>query len=226
MEFKGGSWSTYRRFGDPEKRECADSDSASIKEWYGIASENKDLVVLFCNRPAELENVCQSWTPIPQHGYLVAPIRCIQQLSKENGGNETKAKLAPNLYWQRRKNGKVFESCSVNPDDGCNRAQKLNSREPPAEVSLHELDGAVIFGGKNPDMPPCCPTAQSRESESTVCTQNHVHGPGGEYIHGHENGERSERNIGIRNISAHSGSSLQNIVTRVSGPSSTTECGR
>ena len=128
--------------------------------WYQIAEDNPELVVLFGKgfgepiRPQNNQRICRSLTPMPVGKYyLVASIPCLQQLIN----NHTKAsdfpKLTPNMYWHRPLEGKLFETCTCATGSCCNGLQDLRKKSTHFfSTDPQEWNGAIVFGVMTPDL--------------------------------------------------------------------------
>ena len=127
----------------------------TASEWDRIATDNPDVVVLFCTglrdpiKPAKHEKVCRSWTPIPEGlCYLTACVHCIKWLSEACKGILTRPKLTNRLYWHRPRGGSLFEDCTCGKTPCCHRLQELAEKKANAPGPL-QPHGAVIFGKKS-----------------------------------------------------------------------------
>ena len=127
-------------------------DKKTGGSWDRIASENPDIIVLFCKdlgeiiKPNEDEKVCGSLTPLPEgRSHLIASVPCLEKLASVHGGSSTSTKLTPHLYWHRPPNGKLFEECDSSLNGACNRFQDLGKKDRSGPGQLQPY-GAVIFG--------------------------------------------------------------------------------
>lgn len=118
--------------------------------WDDIPAENENMTVLFYKgltqpiSPANEEQACKTWTPLPQ-GYLLATVQCIRQLSKTFGSSDDKPQLTKKLFWGRPISGKIFEPCSEGRCEECTRAQLLVTKVSKTPLP-DKPNGAVIFG--------------------------------------------------------------------------------
>ena len=139
-----------------ERKEVKLAKSAG--DWYLISQNCPDLLVLFCQglgepiKPSPSTPHCRSWDPLPvDHGYLVATVRCLEQLAAmcpcSRDSKEASLQLAPNLCWHRPLDSKLFERCDSGSAE-CNRLQEVTKdtkRSKPPGLLLPS-NGAVIFG--------------------------------------------------------------------------------
>ena len=152
-------------------------DAKTGGDWYRIASENPDIVVLFCNglgapiKAGEDEKSCRSWTPTPEgNDYLTATVSCLKQLAEDHGDSSSSLKLTPSLYWHRPPGTKIFEDCDYGGESGCNRLQDLKRKDFNAPDTL-EAHGAVIFGKIKPaSMNQCEPLKRLTHNEEHETT--------------------------------------------------------
>jgi len=151
-------------------------DKSTGGNWDRIASQNPELIVLFCRdigeiiKPNEAEKVCGSLTPLPDgRCHLIASVPCLEQLASVHGGPATTSKLTPYLYWQRPTDSKLFEECEYGIGSGCNRLQDLGKKKciGPGPLEPH---GAVIFGKNDPRCKRSCkpPKAQTPRQGATT----------------------------------------------------------
>jgi len=143
-------------------------DRSTGGSWNRIASQNPDMIVLFCRnlgeiiKPKEAEKVCGSLAPLPQgRCHLIASVPCLEQLAAvhdepSRSSNLTPhPKLTPHLYWHRPSNGKLFEECEYGGGVRCSRLQDLSKKDCGGPGPL-EPHGAVIFGINNPRCDQSC----------------------------------------------------------------------
>ena len=151
-------------------------------DWYRIASENPDVVVLFCNglgepiKAAEDEKVCRTWTPVPEgKDYLTASVPCLKQLAEVHGESILSPKLTPNLYWHRPSGERLFEDCSYDGVSRCNRLQDLKRKNYTGPGTL-DTHGAVIFGRMEPTKIRQCKRIEKpiQEGEAEIASQEYV----------------------------------------------------
>ena len=138
-------------------------DHKTAGEWGSIAAENPELVVLFCKglghpiRPAKHQNICRSWTPIPEgRCYLIASVHCLKSLSENCGGTESCPKLTRHLHWHRPQGTTLFETCNYGVGSRCNPLQELIAKKKAFAPGILEPHGAVIFGKMKQAMTTCC----------------------------------------------------------------------
>ena len=84
-------------------------NKSTAGDWFQISENRPELLVLFCKglgepiKPSPSTPHCRAWDPIPvDQGYLVATVRCLEQLSKLYGNDSSKSysfQLAEGLYW-------------------------------------------------------------------------------------------------------------------------------
>ena len=154
-------------------------------DWYHIANQNPEIVVLFCKgigepiRASSGEKSCRSWASIPYgNQYLTASVPCLEKLIEEHGSVLNCLKLTPSFYWHRPSGQSLFEECSHNGRLGCNRLQDLKTKNPNPPGML-EAHGAVIFGNMRPVRRLLCKSARElvEEEEHKKNAQEYPHFP-------------------------------------------------
>lgn len=166
-------------------RKEVDIDRKTAGEWGSIATENPDLVVLFCKglgqpiRPAKDQTICRLWTPIPEgRCYLTASVPCLKTLSEDCGGTETHPKLTRRFHWHRPHGSRLFESCNYGAENGCTRLQELVVEKKAITPGPLEPHGAVIFGKSEKAMTTGCepfeaPNRDGIDESTAICRVSH-----------------------------------------------------
>ena len=151
-------------------------------DWYHIANDNPDVVVLFCNglghpiKACEDENGCPSWTRIPEgNDYLTASVPCLKHLAEIHGGSSPYWKLTPNFYWHRPPGEILFEDCDYDRESGCNRLQDIKTKNSNAPGAI-PLNASVIFGKPESIRKPRCKPLKKpvQGEEDEVAIQKHA----------------------------------------------------
>lgn len=134
------------------------SISSSSGGWEKIASQNPDIVVVFCTkagfpiRARDRTRICDYWTPLPPpKSYLIASVPTVLALSRNLPGESTAPKLSTKShYCRRRPDSRIFEPCRFDSaNHECNRLQQLKDH-PSGDCLLLKTkgeQGAVVFGG-------------------------------------------------------------------------------
>lgn len=142
------------------ERKEVDIERKTAGEWGSIATENPDLVVLFCKgleqpiKPAKHQSVCRLWSPIPEgRCYLTASVPCLKSLSESCGGSESHPKLTRHLHWHSPQRAK---GCNYGAKHGCNCLQELVAEKKAVAPGPLEPHGAFIFGKVKPSMTTSC----------------------------------------------------------------------
>ncbi|KAL8791977.1 MAG: hypothetical protein Q9195_005466 [Heterodermia aff. obscurata] len=128
----------------------------SKSPWLSTIANHPDVLVLFCNnikppiRPAETEQVCRKWDPMPPgQNYLVASVHALQALASYCNGSASLRKLTDKSYWIQPLGSDPWTSCDFKSTEGCDRLQNLGDRASNRTSRVCE-EGAVIFGMNGP----------------------------------------------------------------------------
>lgn len=166
---RGWDFADFVSFDFLSKRREEPIDKSTGGSWTCIASQNPDMIVLFCRnlgeiiKPKQAEKVCGSLTPLPEgRCHLIASVPCLEQLVAVHYEPSRSSKLTPHLYWHRPSNGKLFEECESGGGVTCKRLQDLSKKDHggPGDLEPH---GAVIFGMNGPR---CNQSCRAPENEA------------------------------------------------------------